>query len=1408
MADNEEIIGGIGVSITGDYSSLAASYSTAQDQAQTAGEAIADAFNEGVSGVSDAADVVTESLSGIGPAGDGAAAGLDDFKESAGSAGEAAHEAESILASMAEQLTAIGEALVITEGLKEFGSEALNAADSITTASIALTKFTGDANETSETIEGLEALGMADGLSMPSLLTAAQRMTALLPEGTDVVAVLGEIADGAAVMGTDVGTAANAFDRIVASGSVSARQLVQIGQSLETLSTAFNVVTGGANSTADSVAAMMKSLDDQGRIAVLRQSLSNLGGTAQQVAEQTFGGQWQQLANAWESTMVQVGQALLPVISDLTAFAKADVLPFIHDLVSDFNSLPGPIKDVAVGIGLLTAATIPLTGLAAAAAIGLNGLAEAATRLGIISGETAIAEGGVALASEGVAAAAVESVPELGEQAIAIEAVGTAATEAALQYDLFAHSAITANWGAEAEQLDLFAGSEVAAGEGAAGMGASMGLAATGGVLVLAGAFGSLIGAYKAWKATSAQQVQQTATLMDTVNALSAALQKHGVEFQSLNDQYNNGQITLQELADKLQALDTEWQNSISVTQNAANNSTLLAGALKTLTDEVQKNATAYTNAEAVYGAVITSLQTQAPLYKSTAAGIDALMAAQEGLVSAASKTAAGMASSTVALTADALAAEKATFAYQAQSGAYQQVLSAYNAGAPVLGQLDAAYTKLQASEAAAAAAGAPVAGSLQAITEQANAAVNSTNVLATSQGIAADQAKAQSDALSDDDAQVLILSQKLDLLVTAQDQMAQKVAAGTAQYSQQLDIQKQVVTVSQQLIDAQNKAATAALNQGNAAAIAGGDVGVLKQELDAANLNLQQMTDKADAGTVSITAWAGAQKAAQTAAMNLSVAAAEDAADVGKATDSYSLAEAAAAGATAKLNFLTDAFHNNKAAITDVTSAQKAQLSAQIDADTEQNIAAAGLQNTTSSYGLLQVAVIEAQTKVDDLTKAQQSGQNVADQLRAANTALKSAQDALNGSTNSATSATDANIDAQIKLYGAMGNLSTPMGNVVTGLNNIGAAAGNATTQLSGVAAAVNSIANDMQNAFGSGSKSITGGGAGTTVQQTGLGFFGQAEYSTTSVPNITQKQLQAAVNLGPSKGGITMAQAVETENYYDSIGYSDDWTLTDPNAASSTSSAGAASTSTSTASTAPQSTGAASVAASSVPVETTSGAGTSAVDGGSYPAVTAHQASGEVWAVDTSGVSSSGSAGVASSISQQISTTINQSGTTDSSGAIAGAVSAIGGTVSQLTDISGMLSPITASLAAIAAAVTKGVSGGVVYVNGPGASQGAITGGGGTAAPSGAPSSYFGSGNPQGATVPGYNLPPASVPIASVPGFNPFSGGPTSASSPQISISIDARGSMGLNAQQMSQTIIAQVTQQLFTNGARITR
>ena len=99
--DSAEIIGGVGVSITGDYSQLSAQFTDAQNAAQQAGENIADAFTTAAAG----ADT-------LGSAAAGAATSVDDFASAASGAGDAAGGAAPGLDDLATAADGAGAALV------------------------------------------------------------------------------------------------------------------------------------------------------------------------------------------------------------------------------------------------------------------------------------------------------------------------------------------------------------------------------------------------------------------------------------------------------------------------------------------------------------------------------------------------------------------------------------------------------------------------------------------------------------------------------------------------------------------------------------------------------------------------------------------------------------------------------------------------------------------------------------------------------------------------------------------------------------------------------------------------------------------------------------------------------------------------------------------------------------------------------------------------------------------------------------------------------------------------------------------------------------------------------------------------------------------------------------------------
>lgn len=1469
MADSENI-GDLNVSIGADYSPLRAAIDGAKPIAQQGGKEISDALAAGGAAGENLGAIISEQLSLIGPAASSAAASIDPFDaavvESAtdsamlannvaeaaaalsgmagpaqesgqqlnlfadalegipwadasgqlnlftdeleplasglGTASQAAQtfaSSETDVASAAEamnpqvkesgitlqdlarQLVAVGSAMIIVSKIEDLASAALEASDNVTRATIALTALTGDAQRAGDEVAKLEALGVSDGLSMPELLTAAARMQALLGATAQVPALLAQLANSAAVSGQGIDSAANAFDRIVTSGTVAARSLVPLGINLQNLAAAFNDVTGTAIATESNVASLMKQLGDTERVVVLQDALKKLDGIAQSVRDNTFGGAWASLVAEWSQVLKDAGEALLPVIKDLTDFTKTDILPFLKDAIDLFKALPEPVKDGAV-----------LLGVAATAALGL------ASALGTL----------------GIALGGVESL--LGTFGITFGGAAASATTAGTAL--------------------------VGAGEAATGAAAAMGTLVAGGVAIAAEL--AILGkATYDWLSATGQANQAQRDLEAQTNSAAAALKAHGVAVDDLVNAYKAGNLSLDDYNQRIRDLLSASSGATFAVTATGKAVDLTADAIKKITDATSLNVTGLGTAVDGYNKLNAMLgQGKASATEVT----QALAAVNEEFA----KLPGTMEPVSLALANASQAAHDAGNAYQTASGVFQATLASFHAGVATIGQLTTAQDALTKSEQAAAAAGIPIPGSLQAIDEAARGAVESMTGLATSQQLASDKTMAQQDAVRDLSQDVIVASQKLDLL-TQEQQKAQRAADSNTGSMQQLrTVTQAVVAAASDLQAKQDALATAELRASNAAADAGGNIGLLKQAQNEANLSLDQAKTKFDTATTSTNAYMSAQKAARDAAVALGVAAAEQAADVNRSTSGVDLAAAAAAGAAAKLKILTQAFKDNNASIADVAGATSAYVSAEVDAAKSAAANASGLQGLTDDYSLNKVAVVESQAQLTKLQDLYRSGFATYDQVISAESDLAAKQKALNDVTQQGN-------PLVVALDGAYGHLGGVMGDLGPQVDAVTASLKQNLATLNDVAEAVTSIEDDMKAAFGGmqgGSASAPAGYKWQTFTVGTPGLGGHQYVELVPLPETSYNQAIAAANaLVPDKGTdaqslandvLAQAKAVLAidQQYYGQQGSTGAPIVTAQalqaalQAVASAQAALASLTGQSAGSnanlrldptqTAPSLPGTTTADGSTTVPGVTTGSTTAAIDGGIYPSVTAHQATGEIWQVTVAGQFSASGGTSASAAAAAVADA--SSGSTP----LSGAVGAVAGAVQQLSTtfqpggflyagLSAALLPISDSLrdaansiAAVAAVVSKAVPGGIINVTGGGSTSAPVTGGGGTGYPTGNSSSY-GSGNPQGNAA---NTPP---PATNVPGYNPFGGGATSVptvptasgntSSIQITanVAIDNRGN-GSNAAQMqkaaSQGVMQGMVDLLRTSGARL--
>lgn len=532
MAD--EIIGSLGVQIEADASDLPGQFDAAVESAQNAGERISSAF---------------------------------------------------------ESFVGIGEALAITEGLKEFGSEALNAFASEEKISIGLTALSGSAEAAADAMEALKVVASNTGVAEDTMLGTAQKLAAAFGTGGGLVGVLQAAANASAATGSSFEGVASALERVQLTGQVSARQLVALGLSWQDLADTMGV------SVTEAEEKLKKGGQDAAQdVQVLLDTINKKFGDAGTALGQGLAGQFNAFKNQIDNLMQDVGKALAPVISDLLQFASNDILPSLKELLEAFNALPGPVKDTAAGLALAVAAIAPLfagVGLLGQGLIGVQAIMGPVNELLVTMG---IREEAVALATAHAGEAAVTTAPEIQALAVAQGEEALASTEGAFQLGLFQEelAATAAEASVVGTQFSLLGpeigsiavGSETAAtGLASASLAAkafAVGLAAIGAVAIfdeVKGISGAIGDVYDSTKAAVSGLIDLNGTLEDlqpTIRLVEDEWQKTQTLISNsswadyLAPQFAAVKKALQETAQAINELSGTWPGMAKAAEDAA----------------------------------------------------------------------------------------------------------------------------------------------------------------------------------------------------------------------------------------------------------------------------------------------------------------------------------------------------------------------------------------------------------------------------------------------------------------------------------------------------------------------------------------------------------------------------------------------------------------------------------------------------------------------------------------------------------------------------------------------------------------------------------------------------------------------------------------------------------------------
>lgn len=869
----------------------------------------------------------------------------NDYDQALAAANPKIEKQSEDVATLSDRFIALGEALAITEGLKLFGERALEVAAEQEKLEISLERLQGSAEAAESSLKQIDQFSFKNALNIDTVEAATQRMYAFGFSASEVQKTLQAAADAAAATGGSFESVANRIENMALSGMAGARQLTALGISADDLGKVLGV-------TGEQAAAAFKALDQPDRIVAIDAALEKFKGTSEAVA-QGLSGQWQELQNHLHNLFEEIGKTLAPVATEVLGILNNDILPAVKGVVHAFEELPAPLRDFITILGLVVAAAAPVAAGIGGLALGLQGLQKLIPittglleTLGITAGATAVGEDAVAAASTRMAAAEAAAATSTGLLGTALAAIPWVA------------------------------------------LGVS--------VLQLADAYFKLRDAQSGLDQTQAE-------LQKTADKMVASLRAQGINVDDQVTEFNNAinagkdyGLALQTLQQELHKLSVEYNDQHATVAQAVQNDQLLNAALKDIVKTSGEETQAYNTAKAAFDAVVASMKNGTDLYKGHKADAQDYAIALDKLNQAAAKIPAPLSAVTLAMANDTQAAQKATQAHQVAAQVFQQTLAAFNAGVATYAQVASAQDKLSQSEAAAAAAGAPIPGTLQAIDLAARSVTSTMAVLASSHDIAAAKALAQSDSLRNLEQDVLVASQKLVLLTIAQHDAQEAADSHRMSEDQLRTITNAVTAAAADLEQKQEALALAQIRAQNAAAAQRGEVGLLDQALKEANLAVDQAKTKMDAGSISAAAYAAAERAGVAATIALDQAIAEEAANVGRQTDSLSLLNAQHAAAKAKVDDLTLAYKEHLASVQDLISARKAELDSQIALDQEAAIQATGLATATDRISMLKTAVAAAQAKYDDLKQAVEGNLAPQRDLMSAEQALKSAQDAL----------------------------------------------------------------------------------------------------------------------------------------------------------------------------------------------------------------------------------------------------------------------------------------------------------------------------------------------------------------------------------------------------------------------------
>jgi len=240
------------------------------------------------------------------------------------------------------------------QGIKAAIEEALSAFASLERATESMTALMGSAKLAEDEIANLRTLAQDDALAFPSLLAAAQKMTAFGLSTKETNALLEDAANASRATGNSFDAVVNSLNRMVESGVVSNRTLVQVGLTSRDLAGVMGVATG-------EVSKLFKALDQTAQFDIVNAAMQKFAGLAKETADDTTG-TWQKLSNAARQEFTRVGAEIAGATPAFQSFATGAIhalgsvadffINFVSTIATKGGDLVNGFKNILAGMGV------------------------------------------------------------------------------------------------------------------------------------------------------------------------------------------------------------------------------------------------------------------------------------------------------------------------------------------------------------------------------------------------------------------------------------------------------------------------------------------------------------------------------------------------------------------------------------------------------------------------------------------------------------------------------------------------------------------------------------------------------------------------------------------------------------------------------------------------------------------------------------------------------------------------------------------------------------------------------------------------------------------------------------------------------------------------------------------------